>query len=124
MQESWGIQYWPIRMLASDTFVGCCGLRAYKAEPGIREIGVHLLPEWSRLGIATEALRAVISYAFDELKLEALFAGHNPANEASKNLMTKLGFAHTHEELYEPTGLMHPSYLLEADRYLRRSGRD
>jgi hypothetical protein len=24
----------------------------------------------------------------------------------------RLGFVHTHDEFYEPTGLMHPSYLL------------
>jgi RimJ/RimL family protein N-acetyltransferase len=42
-----------------------------------------------------------------------VFAGHNPANTASRGLLARLGFRYTHDELYAPTGLRHPSYLLE-----------
>nr|NIV34793.1 hypothetical protein [Anaerolineae bacterium] len=45
-------------------------------------------------------------------------AGHNPKNTASQHLLGKLGFRYTHEELYEPTGLMHPCYGLTHDEYL------
>jgi hypothetical protein len=30
-------------------------------------------------------------------------------------VLTNLGFRFTHAELYGPTGLMHPSYLLQRD---------
>ena len=44
---------------------------------------------------------------------QALLSGsHNPGNQASRHLLETLGFRYTHDELYEPTGLMHPSYLL------------
>jgi RimJ/RimL family protein N-acetyltransferase len=55
----------------------------------------------------------VISYAFETIGAKALFAGHHPENAASRRVLAKLGFRHTHDELYAPTGLLHPSYLLE-----------
>lgn len=108
-----GLQYWPLFMKTDDSFVGCCGLRPYDLDRGIAEIGVHLLPEAWGKGYAQEAARAVIDYAFGDLGLQALFAGHNPNNTASAALLQKLGFVRTGEEFYEPTGLWHPSYLLQ-----------
>jgi ribosomal-protein-alanine N-acetyltransferase len=51
------------------------------------------------------------------LEVTGLFAGHNPKNEASRHILAKLGFRYTHDELYEPTGLQHPCYLLTAEEY-------
>ena len=111
-QRRSGIQYWPTFLLSSGAFVGCCGLRPYEQRPKTLELGVHLLPNFWRQGLAQEAALRVISYAFDVLKTEALFAGHNPGNTVSKVLLTRLGFDYTHDEFYAPTGLQHPSYLL------------
>ena len=111
-QASHGIQYWPMFLLEGDVFVGCCGLRPREREPDVPEFGVHLRPDhWGR-GLAAEGARAVFSHAFESLGCRALFAGHNPGNDASRKLLTKLGFTHTHDEFYPPTGLMHPSYRL------------
>jgi [ribosomal protein S5]-alanine N-acetyltransferase len=64
----------------------------------------------------------VIEHAFKTLAASALFAGHNPNNHASRRLLEKLGFQYTHDELYRPTGLHHPSYLLRPDAAAGRSG--
>jgi len=110
-----GIQYWPIFLLEDGAFVGCSGLRPYRPDEGILELGTHLRPQyWSR-GLAAEASRRVIDHAFEALGAKALFAGHNPANTASRRLLARLGFAYTHDELYPPTGLLHPSYLLRRE---------
>jgi len=107
-----GIQYWPIFLLDDDEFAGCCGLRPYDQEQNILEFGVHLKPSrWGR-GLGMEAGKAVIAYAFETLRVDALFAGHNPRNEGSKRMLEKLGFVFTHYKFYPPTGLEHPSYLL------------
>lgn len=58
------------------------------------------------------AAQSVILYAFNVLEATALFAGHHPQNTASARMLEKLGFRYTHDELYAPTGLYHPSYLL------------
>jgi RimJ/RimL family protein N-acetyltransferase len=107
-----GIQYWPIFQLRDAAHVGCCGLRPYRDR--VPELGVHIRPAFWRRGFALEAARAVIEHAFGALGAAALFGGHNPDNDASRALLEKLGFRYTHDELYPPTGLMHPSYILEA----------
>lgn len=111
MQEC-GLQYWPIFLLEGDEHVGCAGLRPYRVEERVYELGVHLRPAFWKRGLASEAARAAIDYGFGTLGAAALFAGHHPQNEASRQLLSKLGFVRTHEELYPPTGLMHPSYML------------
>jgi ribosomal-protein-alanine N-acetyltransferase len=109
-----GMQYWPVFLLATGEHVGCCGLRPYRAEDRVYELGFHIRKaHWGR-GYGQEAGRAVIGYAFKTLKATALFAGHHPANEASGRLLLKLGFEYTHDEYYAATGLNHPSYLLRA----------
>jgi RimJ/RimL family protein N-acetyltransferase len=109
--REYGVQYWPVFLLEADEHIGAAGLRPYRVEEGIYELGVHLRPAFWKRGLATEAARAVMDYAFSKQGAKALFAGHHPGNEASRELLRKLGFAYTHEELYPPTGLMHPSYL-------------
>ena len=109
-----GMQYWPVFLLGSGEHVGCCGLRPYDLAKGVLELGCHVRRTHWRHGYAQEAARAVIGYAFESLGASALFAGHNPANESSRQLLSKLGFRYTHDELYAPTGLHHPSYLLRA----------
>ena len=106
-QRVHGLQYWPVFLGA--TFVGCCGLRP--RAPGVHELGFYLLPDHQGKGYAIEAANAVIAHAFDVLGVDALFAGHNPNNAASRRTLEKLGFAYTHHELYPPTGLQHPCYL-------------
>jgi len=105
-------QYWPIFLLETGEFIGCCGLRPYTPSEKVYEFGVHIKSAYWRKGYATEAAKAVIDYAFKKLDAKSLFAGHHPENMISKHLLEKLGFSYTHDEYYEPTKLQHPSYLL------------
>jgi len=123
-QDAHGIQYWSMFLLENNEHVGCCGLRPYDDTKGILEIGFHIRSSHWRCGFASEAAYAVMAYAFDSLKAKALFAGHNPKNSPSRDLLLKLGFLYTHDEFYEPTGLEHPSYLLTAEEYCKMQGED
>lgn len=116
-----GLQYWPIFLIDSGDHVGCCGLRPYDPQRHILEIGFHIRSALWGKGYATEAAQAIIAYAFDHLGVKALFAGHNPQNTASADLLKKLDFGYTHDEYYQPTGLQHPSYLLTAVQYEKPS---
>lgn len=111
------IQYWPICFIENNQNVGCCGLRPYDSENNIFEMGIHLKEQYWGKGFAQEACTAVIGYAFRTLSANALFAGHNPKNIASAQLLKKLGFTYTHDEFYPPTGLQHPSYLMTKQDY-------
>jgi RimJ/RimL family protein N-acetyltransferase len=113
-QRDHGIQYWPIFLLTTGEHIGCCGLRPYRDDEQVRELGFHIRSAHWRRGYALEAARTTILYSFEVLAVAALFAGHNPANDPSRDLLLKLGFQYTHDELYPPTGLQHPSYLLSA----------
>jgi RimJ/RimL family protein N-acetyltransferase len=118
LEKKYKVQYWPIFLLEKDDHVGACGLRPYDIEKNIFELGFHIRSSnWGK-GYATEAACGVIVYAFEHLKVSKLFAGHNPKNNASRHLLSKLGFCYTHDEFYEPTGLMHPSYLLTREDYI------
>ncbi len=44
-------------------------------------------------GVVTEALRAAIAYAFDEMKLHRIEANVMPRNVRSRRVVSKLGFA-------------------------------
>ena len=116
-QSKHGFQYWPVFLLESGDHLGCAGLRPYDASRNILEIGFHIRPNHWRKGYASEAAYAVMDYALVSLRVAGLFAGHNPNNVVSRNLLIKLGFNYTHDEFYKPTGLEHPSYLLKAEEY-------
>lgn len=110
-QEHYQVQYWPVFLLENDEFIGCCGLRPYDLENNIYEFGVHIINDYWHKGYATEAGLKVINYAFEQLGVADLFAGHNPKNTVSRKMLEKLGFKYERDEFYEPTGLNHPSYL-------------
>ena len=102
-------QYYPIFLLTTGDHVGCCGLHVYERENEIYELGFHLRKAHWGSGYAKKAAKAMLAYAFYVCDFSALFAGHNPANEASRRLLTTLGFRYTHDEYYAPTGLNHSS---------------
>jgi [ribosomal protein S5]-alanine N-acetyltransferase len=116
-QSSYGFQYWPVFRLADDAHVGCAGLRPVPGSEGVLELGFHLRTEHWGQGFATESARAVITYAFTTAGAGTLVAGHHPQNEASRRVLLRLGFQHTHDAHYAPTGLDHPSYDLTAAEF-------
>jgi RimJ/RimL family protein N-acetyltransferase len=118
------IRYWPVFLRATHEHVGSAGMRMYDAAKNIFATGYYLRrPFWGQ-GFAQEAGRAVIAHAFDELGANTLFAGHHPENAVSRHVPAKLGFRYTHDQLYPPTGLQHPLYLLTREEFqLPRSGK-
>ena len=66
------------------------------------EIGYWIgVPFWGR-GLIPEAVMEIIRYAFDELKLDALWCGYFDGNEKSKRVQEKCGFKyhHTNKDVY------------------------
>lgn len=120
LQERSGVQYWPMLLAETGELVGCAGLRPREVEERVYELGFHLCASAWGQGLATEAAMAVVVFAFGDLGASALFAGHNPQNAASARVLGKLGFRHTHDEHYAPTGLLHPSYLLTREDWGRQ----
>lgn len=109
--ETYRVQYFPIFLVKNKQFVGVCGLRPTD-KINIFEFGIHLLPNFWHKGLAFESSSAILNYAFNDLEICSLIAGHNPNNKASKKLLMKLGFKFVKNEFYAPTGLEHPTYIL------------
>jgi [ribosomal protein S5]-alanine N-acetyltransferase len=105
-------QYWPVHLLSNHEHVGCCGLRPFRPEDNIHELGFHLRPKYWGQGLAPEAARAVIEYAFETIGAAGLSAGHHPGNANSKKVLEKLGFRYTHDEYFPALAMSIPYYLL------------
>jgi len=118
-QADYGIQYWPIFRQKTGEHFGCAGLRPYDLPKNVLEIGFHIRSKLWLQGYAFEAAAEILNYAFNIKQVSGLFAGHNPKNSASRNLLVKLGFQYTHDEYYEPTGLQHPSYIITNESYTK-----
>jgi RimJ/RimL family protein N-acetyltransferase len=84
--------------LRDATVIGACGVVfQYEETP---ELGYWLgVPFWGK-GYATEALHAVIDYAFADLGHDALQAGARVTNPASRRVLEKCGFQWTGVGLY------------------------
>ena len=83
--------------LHDRTIIGACGVTALDDQA---ELGYWLgVPYWGK-GYATEALHALIDYAFTDLGHEALNAGARVTNPASRRVLEKCGFQWTGVGLY------------------------
>ena len=84
--------------------IGLCGLQAYVADwlrtesepqrvdhPLEMELTCAFGRRYHGQGYATEACRAVIDFAFGELKLRRLVTGCDPSNAAAVRLQARLG---------------------------------
>jgi [ribosomal protein S5]-alanine N-acetyltransferase len=82
-----------IVLKASGELIGAIGL-VLKLEQEKAELGYWIgKPFWGR-GYCTEAGRAVLRYAFTELRLHRVHAYHFSNNPASGRVMQKLGMRH------------------------------
>ncbi len=88
-ERGWGL--WAVE--AGDEFIGFVGLNEPDFMPGV-EIGWRLARDAWGHGYATEAGRAVVAYAFDELGLAELVSFTSTTNLRSQRVMQKLGMTH------------------------------
>lgn len=72
--------------------IGRAGPQYHRAWPHDPEVGWALDPGWWGRGIATEAGRASIDWAFGELGFARVVSITTEANTASRRVMEKLGF--------------------------------
>ncbi|HZD90427.1 MAG TPA: GNAT family N-acetyltransferase [Pseudolabrys sp.] len=83
--------------LGSGAIIGACGVAMHDEAP---EVGYWLGAAYWGKGYATEALHAIIDYAFTDLGHEALQAGARVTNPASRRVLEKCGFQWTGVGLY------------------------
>ncbi|MBO8173313.1 MAG: GNAT family N-acetyltransferase [Bacillaceae bacterium] len=84
---------WGIVLKETGEFVGTVGLNHLSLWNKRAEVGFELHPSHWHKGIATEAVKEVIRYAFEDLGLFRIGAVTYPQNEPSIQLLKRLGFS-------------------------------
>ena len=89
-----GFGHWALEAVGAAPFIGTAGLAVFpyqrSAEPSVM-IAWRLARDYWGRGYATEAGRAVLDFAFEQLGLEEVVAFTVPANRRSRAVMEKLG---------------------------------
>lgn len=87
---------WAIILKESGQLIGSIGIIAdpKRENPQARMLGYWLdEAHWGK-GYMTEAVKAVLDYGFDTLKLSLITANCYPHNERSQQVLKRLGFEH------------------------------
>lgn len=105
---------WVLESKVTGELVGDCGLIPQTID-GRREIevGWHVRRDLQRQGLATEAARECVRYAFEEMGLSRLISLIRPENVPSRRVAEKLGMEVEKEISHGPgAGMPHLVYLL------------
>ncbi|WP_435949418.1 GNAT family N-acetyltransferase [Psychrobacter sp. DM8] len=101
--NGWG--FWVVSLKQTNKFIGMVGLNQTHANmpfaPSV-EIGWRLQKRYWGQGYATEAARAALCFAFDELKFDEVVAFTAVINEHSQMIMKRIGMSNTQDDFYHP----------------------
>jgi RimJ/RimL family protein N-acetyltransferase len=121
-ERSWGL--WAVEIIETGTFAGFVGLNPVTFDapftPAV-EIGWRLGRSYWGQGIATEAARAVLSFAFGTLGLEEVVSFTSTTNVRSQRVMQKLGMHHDPADDFDHPALP-PGHHLRRHVLYRASG--
>ena len=82
---------WVIRIKETDEFIGEIGIILSEKRFNKAEIYYSFLPRYWDKGYATEAVKSIINFGFQELKLHRMEAGVATENMRSIKILEKIG---------------------------------
>ncbi len=83
---------WGITLKGSDELIGSAGFYKWDKKTSQVETGYDLDPKYTGQGMMTEAMSAMIQYAFGVMKVNRIEALVSPRNKGSLGLVRRLGF--------------------------------
>lgn len=83
---------WGITLPGFAPIIGSIGFWRIVKEHHRAEIGYMLHPDHWKKGLISEAIKAVLNYGFEHMKLHSIEANINPKNLASRRVLEKHGF--------------------------------
>lgn len=89
--EQTGIR-WGISLKDNDKIIGSCGFLNTVSTHRRTDIGFELSKEYWGQGIGSEAIMAIIHYAFEQMNIQRIQALIEPLNIASQKMVEKAGF--------------------------------
>ncbi len=84
--------YWIIADKVSDELMGTICIFNFDDEMSRCDIGYELLPAYQGHGLVADAMDAVMTYCFDELAINKIYADINEENFASIQVVKRAGF--------------------------------
>jgi len=87
-----GMGTFAVRRHGSEELLGLFSLAPFDPEPSRLEFGGRLRPDSWRGGIADEASRILIDFAFDHLGRREVVSAFDPANRSAGAILSRLGF--------------------------------
>lgn len=103
--ENFGIGRWAVILKETNEFLGWSGIKFITNEinnhKDFYEIGYRFIEKHWGKGFATEAGKAFIEYAFNVMKIDAVYAYADAGNENSRKILEKLGLHYVNSFEYE-----------------------
>ena len=90
--ESRTLFQWAVTLPADDQLIGTVTLAGWDRPNRRAELGYMLAREHWGVGLASEAVRAVLGFGFAEMGLHRVEAELDPRNEPSARLLRRFGF--------------------------------
>lgn len=100
-----GIGRWAVILKETNEFIGWSGIKlimeSVNNHQNFYEIGYRFIQKHWGKGYATEAGNAFVDFAFNEMKVEVLYAYADAGNEGSRNILEKLGMHYVNSFEYD-----------------------
>lgn len=84
--------YWVITLKESPMLIGTICFWNFSEEKTVAEIGYELDPAFQGKGIMSEAVKIIIEFGFQEIKLDTIEAYTHKKNNSSTKLLLKYNF--------------------------------
>ncbi len=112
--EPRGHHRWVLERRDDGTVMGTCGFHCWDPEQGSVEVGYDLAARFWGKGYMTEALKAIIGFAGQDMRVKRIHAHVYIGNPASAKLVEKLGFVKTgaYAEVFRGQAYPHDIYTL------------
>lgn len=94
-QSGWWSWYFVLKdVVTASIVIGYGGFKGKPTSDGIVEIGYSILPEFQNLGYGTEAIKALVSWAFAHPEVRQIIAETLPELKASQRVLEKSHFTY------------------------------
>lgn len=86
--------WWAISLKGEKELIGACGFNNYEEKHRKVEIGYWLFPAFWQKGFASEAIKKILEFGFEQMQLQRMEAFVEEGNDSSSGMLEKLNFSY------------------------------